>query len=81
MLEAENPKDHSGFQHGIEAAIEIIKQVPETLFNNAIELPSEPNNRGWEAMYWEMAKARTSSVKEVQELKDKLAKIKAIAEH
>jgi hypothetical protein len=27
MLEAENPKDHSGFQHGIEAAIEIIKQA------------------------------------------------------
>jgi hypothetical protein len=26
-LEAENPKDHSGFQHGIEAAIGIIKQA------------------------------------------------------
>ena len=27
MLEAENPKDHSGFQHGIEAAMGIIKQA------------------------------------------------------
>ena len=26
-LEAENPKDHSGFQHGIEAASEIVNQA------------------------------------------------------
>jgi hypothetical protein len=54
--------------------------IPETLFDNAIELPSEPINQDWEAMYWEMAKARTSAVKEVQELKDKLAKIKPVIE-
>jgi hypothetical protein len=54
--------------------------IPKTLFDNAIELPSEPINQDWEAMYWEMAKARTSAVKEVQELKDKLAKIKAVIE-
>jgi hypothetical protein len=49
--------------------------MPETLFDGAIELPSEPINQDWEAMYWEMAKARTSAVKEVQKLKSKLAKI------